>query len=127
VALGFCFRDEQNEYAGSILERLNEEQALAPSLWVAEVANGILVAERRGRIAETELPHVQGMLSGLPVVLREYELDLVLGAVLSLARLHGLTVYDACYLHLAMVEGLPLATQDTDLRAAAGRTGVALA
>jgi predicted nucleic acid-binding protein len=48
------------------------------------------------------------------------------GPVLDLARAQGLSVYDAAYLHLAMREGLPLATLDDDLRAAASRVGVSL-
>jgi predicted nucleic acid-binding protein len=37
-----------------------------------------------------------------------------------------LSVYDAAYLELAQREGLPLATQDADLRRAAAGEGVAL-
>ncbi len=49
-----------------------------------------------------------------------------MGPVLALARAHGLSAYDAAYLELAMREGLPLATEDAALRAAAERVGVAL-
>lgn len=43
-----------------------------------------------------------------------------------LASRHKLTVYDAAYLELALRRGLPLATLDTDLRAAAAAEGVVL-
>jgi predicted nucleic acid-binding protein len=46
--------------------------------------------------------------------------------VLDLARAHDLSAYDAAYLELARREGLPLATEDAPLRAAAERVGVAL-
>ncbi len=49
-----------------------------------------------------------------------------MGPVLALARAHGLSAYDAAYLELAMREGLPLATEDAALRAAARRVGVPL-
>jgi len=49
------------------------------------------------------------------------ELQMVL-----VGREHGLTTYDACYLELVMRHWLPLATQDAQLRAAAGRAGVPL-
>ena len=39
--------------------------------------------------------------------------------VLTLARRHRLTVYDAAYLELALREGLPLATLDEALASAA--------
>ena len=47
----------------------------------------------------------------------------VFGRVLELAREHGLTVYDAYYLELALRERAALATLDDDLRAAARRAG----
>jgi hypothetical protein len=41
-----------------------------------------------------------------------------------LAERHGLTVYDAAYLDLALREGLPLASLDHALCKAAGNSGV---
>jgi predicted nucleic acid-binding protein len=40
------------------------------------------------------------------------------------ARAQNLTTYDAAYLELAMRRGLPLATRDRPLKAAAKRVGV---
>ena len=47
-------------------------------------------------------------------------------AVLTLARRHLLTFYDASYLELGLRESLPLATLDDDLAKAARREGLAL-
>jgi len=44
----------------------------------------------------------------------------------SLAREHGLTVYDAAYLDLTIQEGLPLASLDSQLVRAAQKVGVPL-
>lgn len=46
--------------------------------------------------------------------------------VVPLARRHQLTVYDACYLELAVRSALPLAALDDALRRAAERDGVPL-
>lgn len=46
--------------------------------------------------------------------------------VFAVADRHGLTVYDAAYLDLALREGLPLASLDTALRNAAAKSGVLL-
>ena len=46
--------------------------------------------------------------------------------ILRLARELRLTSYDALYVDLAQREGLPLATLDKGLRAAAAKAGVAL-
>lgn len=43
---------------------------------------------------------------------------------LSLARQHGLSIYDAAYLELALRLGAPLATLDTELRATAKALGL---
>jgi len=43
---------------------------------------------------------------------------------MALARRHRLTVYDAAYLELAQREGVPLATLDGALAAAARAEGV---
>jgi predicted nucleic acid-binding protein len=45
---------------------------------------------------------------------------------MALARDQGLSVYDACYLDVALRERLALVTLDTALSAAAGRLGVPL-
>jgi predicted nucleic acid-binding protein len=47
--------------------------------------------------------------------------------VADLARRNHLTIYDAAYLELALRTGLPLATQDRELRAAAQAEGALLA
>ncbi|MBL8291700.1 MAG: type II toxin-antitoxin system VapC family toxin [Bryobacterales bacterium] len=46
--------------------------------------------------------------------------------VFDLANRHGLTVYDAAYLDLALRAGLPLASLDNALCNAARRCGVGL-
>jgi predicted nucleic acid-binding protein len=45
---------------------------------------------------------------------------------MHLARVHRLSAYDASYLELAMRRGLPLATLDDKVKAAANAVGVAL-
>ena len=127
VALGWCFEDEASEYAERVFEQLNEEnKALVPSIWPLEVANGLLVAERRGRLSSAKVARTAEVVTQLPVSIQDAQPELALGAVLDLARAQGLTAYDAAYLELAMREGLPLATQDEALRAAAQRVGVPL-
>jgi predicted nucleic acid-binding protein len=65
-------------------------------------------------------------LVGLPIESSDLTVKRALGPVLDLARTHRLSAYDASYLELAMREGLPLATQDDDMRAAAEAAGVRL-
>lgn len=126
VTLGWCFRDEANAYAHRVLRRLADDSALVPAIWLLEVANGLLLAERRGRLSVADVAQVHGALAGLPIEWQDLTLEQALGPVLDLARAHRLSAYDAAYLELAMREGLPLATQDDALRAAAENVGVPL-
>ena len=126
VVMAWCFLDEATPYAMGILERLRESTALAPALWRLESANALLVAERRRRITQKQAVDLAAFLTALPI---GDDMDAVsrgLGAVLDLARAHGLSVYDAAYLEVAIRLGLPLATLDRTLRNSAKRAGVAL-
>lgn len=100
--------------------------ALVPPLWLAEVANGLLVAQRRNRISEENLEEGLAMLSGQPIRIDPEAGRRSWTAALALARWHGLTLYDAVYLDLAKHRGLPLATLDRPLRRCALDEGVPL-
>ncbi len=127
AGLAMCFRDEQTAAVQRLAMSLESEPATVPSHWPLEVANGLLVAHRRGRLTEAALAATRDALTDLPVEVQSTSLQRALGSVLVLALEYSLTVYDAAYLELAMRESLPLATLDDDLRAAAQRVGVPLA
>jgi predicted nucleic acid-binding protein len=126
LALAWHFDDEVSEYADRVLERLRQDRAVVPSIWPLEVANGLLVAERRGRLSPARVARAVDLFQELPIFVFEVGAQVALGSVLGLARAHELSAYDAAYLELAMREGLPLATQDDALRVAAERAGTPL-
>ena len=127
IALAWCFVDESSPTADAILGRLEQEEALAPAHWPLEVANALRTAERRGRLGPADLPRLRTLLAALPVEIAPIELPTALWSVLEAARMHDLTAYDAAYLDLAIVRGLPLATVDERLRAACADARVELA
>jgi len=43
VVMSWCFKDEANQYADAILDRLEESTAIVPSIWPLEVVNVLLV------------------------------------------------------------------------------------
>jgi len=124
VALSWAFEDERAGYGAAVLEALARSEAVVPHLWPVEVANGLVVAERRGRISTEEATRFARLLLGLPIVVQPVGRSRVLDGVRHLARRTGLSAYDAEYLDLALGLGIPLATLHRPLREAAVAEGV---
>jgi len=124
VVMAWCFEDESSPYADSILNRLTAAVGFVPSIWPLEVANVLLVAERKGRISEADSARFLMLLSELPIVVEQEPPERMIKEIFALARKHKLSSYDASYLDLAMRKGLPLATADKNLSAAAKRSKV---
>ena len=126
TALSWCFDDESDTRADAALDALEFEPALVPSIWPLEILNALLVAERAQRISVSESDAVLEMLIGLPIRIVGAGGAAWMREVRVLARDHGLSSYDASYLHLAKNEGIPLATLDGKLRQAAEKANVPL-
>lgn len=124
--LAWCFEDEGGPEMDALIEKVAVDGAMVPGLWSLEIANGLVMGERRGRLQPAESLAFVAMLEELPIVADRATGARALHETMSLAREHRLTAYDAAYLELAMRRGLPLATGDRSLRAAARRAGVAL-
>lgn len=92
---------------------------VVPTLWSFEVANSLLVLLRRKRILALERDRALGALAQLPLVVDDEGPRLALGKISELASEHGLSVYDATYLELAVRRKLPLASRDGALCKAA--------
>jgi predicted nucleic acid-binding protein len=126
IALAWCFDDEATPAADAVLDRLADEEAAAPALWRLEVANGLAMAERRGRLNVAGLIRFVALLQGLAVTIDAEGSERAFRDLLDLARSERLTVYDAAYLELALRLGVPLASKDIKLRKAAEKLGLAL-
>jgi predicted nucleic acid-binding protein len=124
ISLAWFFEDEADAYAEAVEDSLAEASAIVPSLWSLEVANGALVGERRKRTTEAKVTQFLSLLKSLPITTDDETAARAWQETLQLARTHKLSVYDAAYLELAIRRGLPLATLDEDLEAAAAATCV---
>jgi predicted nucleic acid-binding protein len=128
VAVAWCFEDAATVELDALLDHVRHQGAVVPMLWTSEVANILLLACRRGRIARDIMQERLALLDMLPI-----EVDALAGgtiwrtSVLTLADAETLTFYDAVYLELAMRRGLPLASSDAALRRAATHRGVTIA
>jgi predicted nucleic acid-binding protein len=124
VTLVWAFEDETDAYAEAVADSFASAQAVVPALWPLEVANGLLVGERRKRITEAKVAPFLALLKILPIAVDDETALRAWQETLHLARAHQLSVYDAAYLEVAVRRGLPLATLDDDLKAAAAAVGV---
>lgn len=127
VAVAWCFEDETTKFTEGVLSLLADgSEAVVPSIWPLEIANALLIAERRKRIALARATALFHQIAGLPISVSPIDAKQAFEQILPVARQQNLTEYDAAYLQLALHQGLPLATLDAELRRSAKATGVAL-
>ena len=124
VALSWCFEDEGDDYALAVLDELRSSEAVVASLWPLEMANGLVVAERRGRIDGAGSARFMELVLSLPIVVDPVSRSRAFTVTHGLARTHGLSAYAAAYLEVALRHGVPLATLDAGLKTAAAAEGV---
>lgn len=123
MTVAWCFGDEATPETRALLRRVGAERAVAPAIWALEVANILAMGERRGRLDAAGVTEFLGLLDMLDIRIDDAPASRGLREILDLARRERLSSYDAAYLDLAMREGLPLATRDAALAAAAQRVG----
>ncbi len=119
-----------DEYSARAMRALNLIEGVHPRFvpghfWV-EVTNALLVAERRRRASRTEITEAIRGIYSLPLITDDETRLRCADTALSLAREHGLTMYDAAYLELASRRSATLATIDKALTRAARKIGVAV-
>ncbi len=124
TTLAWCFPDEASEYADRVLAALEGETILVPAVWSLEIANALLVGERRRRLGLPEVRRFTTLLESLSVVQDVQRVDQQVNQILPVARTYGLSAYDAAYLELSIRHGAPLASLDDKLRKAAKKAGV---
>lgn len=126
VAISWCLVDENDNYANAILAMMPDSEAYVPGIWSLEIANTLLVAERRNRITTEQSELAIALLQSLLIRVDESTNSYALSSTLLLGRQEGLAAYDAAYLELALRLQLPIATLDNRLAEAATRCGVGL-
>ena len=126
LAIAWCLPDEASAPAEALLAALRQSQIFVPAIWVLEVANGLLAAERSRRITPAAIEEALATIATLVLHTEPAPALQDAGAILAVARANQLTAYDAAYLDLALRKGVTLATLDRRLRQAAERAGVAL-
>ena len=121
MTIAWLFADERSDAAHAVMLRVVSGGTVVPSLWRLEVANVLRNAVRRGRCDEAYVDRSLDRLSRFPIDVDDETSIHAWSATRALSREHGLTLYDAAYLELAIRKSQPLATCDADLIAAAER------
>lgn len=127
LGLAWVHPGQATEETGKLLECLKRgTELVVPALWFLEMANALLVLERRGKLGNEERQEALLALSALPI-----KVDLeghlkAFGETSKLAAAHGLSIYDATYLELARRVRLPLGTKDAALQEAARKCAIGL-
>jgi predicted nucleic acid-binding protein len=124
VALSWHFEDESSAYADQALDTVVTDGAILPFHWKAEIANGLLMGIRRKRITPEDRSQILSEFEQLKLEIDVAGLDQVWTGASQLADVHGLTVYDAIYLELAVRRRLQLATLDGKLEKASKALGI---
>ncbi|MGB0360291.1 MAG: type II toxin-antitoxin system VapC family toxin [Endozoicomonas sp.] len=124
IAAAWCFEDEASDTTDNLLERVRDHGAVVPSLWLLEITNVLLQAERRGRITASDATTRLELLHLLPISIEHSTQAETFNNVITLARAESLTSYDAAYLELAIRLNLPLATLDKKLIQAAKNSNI---
>ena len=127
TALGFLLRDERDSCALAALAAIERGvPTYIPAHCFVETTNGLLMAERRKRVTQSDVTEALGLLWALPIITDSETAANAGSETIALARQYGLTIYDAAYLELAMRRGASLATNDHELAKAATAAGVTL-
>ena len=123
VAAAWCFPDEQAAAAERVLDELPRLGGVTPVLFWSEIRNILIVNERRARIDHTDRARFLMRLRSLRLLRDEAHEE---ESVMTLARAHGLSAYDAAYLETALRWGDILTTPDRTPATAAAAEGVSV-
>jgi predicted nucleic acid-binding protein len=126
VALAWFLDRPTVPYADRVRELLLDGcRAVVPTLWQLEMANGFIVAERRGVLTHSDtLEALQNLDLVVAQAIENSQEFVSMRRALHAGLKFGLTAYDAVYLETAIGQDLPIATLDRQLKAAASKAGV---
>jgi predicted nucleic acid-binding protein len=125
LALAWALPDETSAQAERVLGRLTARDILwVPALWWYEIANALLMAERRRHIREADRLALVQLYERVPIQTDAHLNATTIRHIQSLAVSHHLSPYDAAYLELASRKSVPLATLDKRLLHALEQMGL---
>jgi len=125
VSAAWFLPDEATPATEAALQATAVADVWVPALWLLEIGNLLLSAQRRRRITADKRRELAAAAAALRVKVDREPVSIT--TLDELAAAYGLSAYDAAYLEVALRRRLPLATQDAALQAAMARAGVPVA
>lgn len=122
VSAAWLLPDEATPQSEAALHATAILDIWVPAVWLLEIGNLLLNAQRRKRIDDAKRRELVAAAAGLRLRVDREPVSMI--DLDALAAQHRLSTYDAAYLELARRRGLPLATVDEALRAALPSAGV---
>ena len=118
AAMALLLTEEHGEEVAELLRGTISVngQVFVPALFWYELGNGLLAAQRTGRITARAISAAVSGFNRLPIVTHLQNGFSLADRVLALARENQLTCHDASYLELALRFEAPLKSFDTHLR-----------
>ena len=126
VILSWYNPDEQNDYTKNILFCMKKERAITPCLCYYEVNNVLRMLEKKEKVSSLNVDKAIVSIDKLQIIRDSAPTGFTMPLVLRLSREYGLTIYNACYLELAVRLNLPIASLDNELVKAAKAAGIEL-
>jgi predicted nucleic acid-binding protein len=126
IAVPWVARNQADALTEAAADAVTMTGAVVPAHFQLELVSALRQLERRGRLSRVVIDGFLAELPQLPLEIDRVAMDNVAASILPLARAHDLRLYDAAYLELSLRTRLPLATRDSELRAAAAAAGATL-
>lgn len=124
AALCWLLRSQATPAADAFLSRYGDELLVAPHIFQWEVGNVLLSLERRRILIEQDYEKAIRSFADLAIETVPPLNDDEVARLSEVARVARLSLFDACYLQLALEGGFGLASRDADLMSAAKAVGI---
>ena len=122
VSAAWFLPAESTPFTEAALQATTTAEVWVPALWLIEIGNLLLSAERRKRIGAAKRSELVEAADRLQLNIDREPVSMT--RIDSIASRLGLTAFDAAYLELALRRSLPLASVDAALIAALAPAGV---
>ena len=125
VGFSWVYHDQATPETHALLNEIaSGVKVVVPSFWFLEMANVLLMAQRRHKLSAPQRKAASEKLAAMQFTVDEEAARNAFGQISELAEKHGLTVYGAIYLEIALRRKMALASRDEALRSAGKRCGL---